>query len=243
MKYPPIPNLAAALPSAREAISIGRTGLLAAIALLAGGCGQQTADPANRAAGDDQPAPAINAPADAPFAPAPNGPRPATATTPVAPLLGEKLARAEWSKAANRATCAPLGLKSDAGAGGAPRPATFSGGWAVAFDQPDRRSAYGLAGVGVLPDDKLDFALLVDRIAKQWPYIRRWDSGGNLPAGSAAGYGLEGFQDYPSGSSGFGRQSVAYLRIPGQQCLYNIWSKLGRDHLELLLDQLVLLRP
>ncbi|HEY5610921.1 MAG TPA: hypothetical protein VIL97_06930 [Thermoanaerobaculia bacterium] len=34
----------------------------------------------------------------------------------------------------------------------------------------------------------------------------------------------------------------AYLRIAGQQCLYNLWSRLGRDHLELLLDELRLVR-
>ncbi|MES2903364.1 MAG: hypothetical protein V4696_04185 [Pseudomonadota bacterium] len=158
-------------------------------------------------------------------------------------MLGEKIARAEWSKASNRTACSPLGLRSDAKAGGTARAAIFSGGWAVAFDQPDRRSAYGFAGAGALPDDKLDFTLLVDRLAREWPYVRRWDAGDNLPSGSAAGYGLEGFQDYPAGSSGFGRRSVAYLRIPGQSCLYNIWSRLGRDHLELMLGELALLRP
>ncbi len=210
--------------------------LVTAIAMLAAGCGQDAKAPTDRAT------PAANAIQEPP-APSPTRVEPANTAMTGAPSLGEKVVRAEWSKAANRTACAPLALKSDARAGGSPRPATFSGGWAVAFDQPDRRSAYGIAGVGTLPDDKLDFALLVDRLAKQWPYVRRWDTGDNLPAGSTAGYGLEGFQDYPAGSSGFGRQSVAYLRIPGQICLYNVWSKLGRDHLELLLDQLAVLRP
>lgn len=113
----------------------------------------------------------------------------------------------------------------------------------MAFDQPERRSAYGFAGVGLMREDRDDFAVKVDRLARQWPFMRRWDAGDNLPAGSAAGYGLEGARDYPRGSSGFGRQSVAYLRIPGQACLYNIWSWLGRDHLERLLGELVLLKP
>lgn len=219
---------------------IGRPVITATIAMLMGGCGQDDAVPADRVPAEvERPRVAANDAAQAP----PNRATPPDAAIAVVPWLGEKIARAEWSGAANRDTCAPLALKSDAKAGGKARAASFSGGWAVAFDQPDRRSAYGFAGVGALPEDKLDFAVLVDRLAKQWPYVRRWDAGDNLPSGSATGYGLEGFQDYPAGSSGFGRQSVAYLRIPGQSCLYNIWSRLGRDHLELMLGELVLLRP
>lgn len=221
---------------------------LGAMAIATGGCGPgaETSAPdqvvaSNDATSSDRPSPSPGAVENA----VSDTITPTNATTrmTIAPMIGEKIARAEWSKAANRASCAPLALKSDAKAGGTARAATYSGGWAVAFDQRERRSAYGFAGVGALPDDRLDFALQVDRLARQWPYVRRWDEGDNLPVGSAAGYGLEGFQDYPSGSSGFGRQSVAYLRIPGQSCLYNIWSRLGRDHLELVLGELVLLRP
>lgn len=135
------------------------------LAALLAGCAQEAPAPPERAAAGNnsriKPLPV----------PPPSADRPGKAAVTVAPLLGEKVVRAEWDKAANRATCAPLALKSDADAGGTPRPADFAGGWAVAFDQPDRRSAYGVAGVGALPDDKLDFAVLVDRLARQWPYV------------------------------------------------------------------------
>ena len=229
---------------------IDKAVMLGTMALLASSCGPRADAPNRNGMGRD--AASLDTAANAPSPPSPATSAPTEADNrsiagrpPVTlvPLLGEKVVRAQWRKAANRARCAPLGLRSDARARGVPRPATFSGGWAVAFDQPDRRSAYGFAGVGALPDDRLDFAVLVDQLATKWPYIRRWDAGDNLPAGSAAGYGLEGFKDYPPGSSGYGQQSVAYLRIPRQQCLYNIWSRLGRDHLELLLGELVELKP
>ena len=70
------------------------------------------------------------------------------------PLIGESLVLAEWRKADNRAACAPLAFRSDGGAGGTARRAAFSGGWAVAFDQPDMSSAYGVAGAGLLPEDR-----------------------------------------------------------------------------------------
>lgn len=208
--------------------------LLAAAAILAG-CGERDGAPPAPAPAEDRSdaAPAPPSPLPSAENPAPAEPRPE--------LIGEAVVRAEWARARYRGACAPLALRSDGGAGGVPRPADFSGGWAVAFDQPGRRSAYGVAGTGPVPDDQLDFATHVDRLTKQWPFTRRWGKSDGLPAGSFAGYGLEGGRDYPTGSSGFGRQSLAYLRIPGQACLYNIWSKLGRDHLELLLDQLVML--
>lgn len=217
--------------------------LVWAIAVVGGGCGQEAPAPTGRAANDPGIAFSADAAGNAPLAAPPTAGPPANAAMTASTVLGEKIVRAEWRTAANRASCAPLGLRSDAKAGGTPRPATFSGGWAVAFDQPDRRSAYGFAGSGLTPDDRADFAVKVDRLATQWPYTRRWDKGDNLPAGSAVGYGLEGARDYPAGSSGYGQQSLAYLRIHGQACLYNVWSKLGRDHLELLLSELVVLRP
>lgn len=221
-----------------------RIPLLMMVAALAAGCGQEPPAPTDRGTADNKTAASADADNNASPAPPPSGERqPSNPALTVAALLGEKVARAQWSKAANRVACAPLGLKSDAKAGGTPRPATFSGGWVVAFDRPDWRSAYGFAGAGLVPEDRADFAVKVDRLTKQWPYIRRWDAADNLPTGSAAGYGLEGAKDYPTGSSGFGQQSLAYLRIPGQTCQYNVWSKLGREHLELLLGELVVLKP
>jgi hypothetical protein len=76
------------------------------------------------------------------------------------------------------------------------------------------RSAFGVAGTGV------DAA---DPSYSEWPYSRVWNDG------SSAGYGPEG---------GTGPNQLAYLRIAGQDCLYNVWSRLGRDHLEDLLENL-----
>ena len=155
------------------------------------------------------------------------------------PLIGETVAVAEWRKAENRTACAPLALASDAGGSGKPRRANYSGGWAVAFDRPKVRSAYGFAGPGLIPDDRRLHEENVAALEKQWPYARRFGQDENLPAGSFAGYGVEGADSYaPSNPDGRGQQSLAYLRIPGQLCQYNVWSKLGRAHLEALLENL-----
>ena len=134
--------------------------MLGTIAVLAAGCGQD-ADRASRSGRDADESttrrrchaaptrPLTPSPDRSGSPPTPQYRRPATRR--------RRSVRAEWSKAANRATCAPLALKSDARPGGKPRAATFSGGWAVAFDQPDRRSAYGFAGVGALPEDRAGF--------------------------------------------------------------------------------------
>jgi len=122
---------------------------------------------------------------------------------------------AEWSKAANRATCGLFAFaQSGQGAGATPRAATFSGGWAVAYDLPQSRSSFGVAGTGVNAADSTFSA---------WPFTRHWSDG------SSAGYGPEG---------GTGPNQLAYLRITGEGCLYNVWSRIGREHLELLLEAL-----
>ena len=150
---------------------------------------------------------------------------PPAATPPVspAPWTGPSLQWSElpavyqtqWQKADNRRTCAAIAPRSlGQGAGAAPRAATFSGGWAVAYDTPSIRSAFGVAGTGSKASDPA---------YSDWPYARRWSDG------SSAEYGPEG---------GSGPNQLAYLRIAGQECLYNIWSRLSRQHLELLLDQL-----
>jgi hypothetical protein len=161
------------------------------------------------------------------------------APLPRKPLIGEHLARAEWAKAANRAGCHPLGLAGDGGAGGTARRANFAGGWAVAFDRPGLRSAYGFAGTGVPAAGREQAADGRPPITEQWPYLRTLT---NLPGPAIAGYGLGGAVPYPADDpSGVGRESLAYVEIGGQACLYNVWSRLGRSHLERLLDALRLL--
>lgn len=121
----------------------------------------------------------------------------------------------EWRKADNRITCALLAPAAlGAGMGATPRAATFSGGWAVAYDKGDTRSAFGVAGTATKA---------ADRGPWKWPYDLRWADGSNV------GYGPEG---------GTGPNELAYLEVRGQQCLYNVWSRLGRHHLEHLLSQL-----
>lgn len=126
----------------------------------------------------------------------------------------------QWQKAENRATCALIAPRSlgDAARGATPRAATFSGGWAVAYDLPNLRSAFGVAGAGVKAGDP-SYA--------KWPYTLSFGDG------SIAEYGPEG---------GEGPNQLAYLKIKGQDCLYNIWSRLGREHLELLLRELRFVR-
>jgi hypothetical protein len=168
-------------------------------------------------------------------------PTPAPSPTPEipAPWTGPKLAAsddpvivAEWKKAQNKRTCAAMSFAEggDAAAGAKPRKATFAGGWAVAWDKKGLpgtdakgnpcptcgRSVYGIAGTGGdaanAPMDNFPFQM-------------------TFSDGSKAGYGP---QSQPAGKDSF----LAFLVIPGQTCLYNVWSELGQEHLELLLKNL-----
>jgi hypothetical protein len=125
----------------------------------------------------------------------------------------------EWAKAENRATCAPIAPRSLGDhAHATPRRANFAGGWAVAYDLPDLRSAFGIAGAGVKAGDPT---------YDDWPYVWSWDEDGRAEFGPEAGVGPK---------------QLAYVRIGGQGCLYNVWSNLGREHLESLLRELRMVR-
>ena len=150
-------------------------------------------------------------------------PEPAPPGQGVAPWPRTELARGavpavlveQWERAENRSGCALLApAELGAGAGATPRAATFSGGWGVAWDTPTVRSAFGVAGAGVAADGPS---------YHEWPHRMSWSDG------SYAEYGPEG---------GTGPNQLAYLRVQGQECLYNVWSRLGRTHLEYLLQQL-----
>lgn len=152
------------------------------------------------------------------------------------PLAAQTLVLAEWRKAENRRVCAPLAFAADGRADGRARRANFSGGWAIAFDLPGRRSAYGLAGTGVLPGDEASIGDQRAILARQWPYVRALPG---LQPHSFAGYGIEGAKALTAANpQGLHENLLAYVRVPGQRCLYNVWSRLGRRHLELLLDGL-----
>lgn len=150
---------------------------------------------------------------------------------PTAPWSGPTLTAEEvpaeylaaWGDAENRDWCALLAFDHPpprgADVAAQPRVARFGGGWGVAYDLPDLRSAFGVAGTGVEPGpDTYD----------DWPHRREWRDG------SRADYGPEG---------GSGPKQLAYLRVEGQRCLYNVWSHLGRTHLEELLESLRFVEP
>ena len=173
---------------------------------------------------------------------APSAAPPATSSSPngaAAPgpaLVAQALVLGEWQRADNLGTCAPVAFVSTGQARGAPRPAEFGGGWGVAFDLPNLRSAYGLAGPGPIAADSAQPDEQRERLGAQWPYFRELEA---LPQPAFAGYGIEGAGAYPPGNpSGRGLNSLAYVRVGEQRCTYNVWSRLGRAHLELLLDAL-----
>jgi hypothetical protein len=123
-----------------------------------------------------------------------------------------------WRQSANRARCAllaPERLDPTLAREAMPRAAPFSGGWAVAYDLPTMRSAFGVAGTGS--------SAWADDIYDAWPEKRVFADS------SRAGYGPEG---------GAGPNWLAYVLIPGQECLYNVWSRRGQAHLEELMGQL-----
>lgn len=129
----------------------------------------------------------------------------------------------EWAKAENRATCAPLtlaGVRQDA----TPRRANFSGGWGIAWDVPGLpgrepsghscdtcgRGVFGIAGAGVtVGEDVPGFPHFKDYDGENW-----------------AGWHLEGHT---------GPNWLAQVRVDDQQCLYYVWSFLGREHIEELI--------
>ena len=144
------------------------------------------------------------------------------AGTPLAANEVPEAARTAWSRAENQESCALLvpAAPVPGGDGAVPREATFAGGWAIAYDLPDQRSAFGVAGTGTDASG--------EGIYDEWPHLREWGDG------SRAGYGPEG---------GTGPNQLAYLRVSGQECLYNVWSRLGVDHLEKLLESLRFAEP
>ena len=167
----------------------------------------------------------------------PASPPPSAPTLAAAPWAGARLSRADipavyvaqWEKAENRATCSALGFASlGEGAGARPRPANFSGGWAVAYDKPGEpgveangqfcadcgRGTFGIAGtgadaIGATPPDGAE--------------IIEWSDG------SSASLFLQG---------GTGPGHLAYVTVRGERCLYNVWTYLGMEHLQFLVQNL-----
>jgi len=202
-------------------------GLLATLAA----CDREPAEPPPVT---PQTGPAVD---DSTAAPAPTlSPAEAPAPSPEPSLVAEAVVLDEWGRADNRRACAPLAFLSTGQARGAPRPAHFAGGWGVAFDLPNLRSAYGIAGPGMVEADRAPPETQRARLREQWPYFSELDT---LPQPAFAGYGVEGAAAYPAeNAAGRGVNSLAYVRVGAQQCTYNVWSRLGRAHLEALLASL-----
>jgi hypothetical protein len=128
----------------------------------------------------------------------------------VPPVLVE-----EWRRAENQLWCSAL-YPVDTGVTAATvRRAEFSGGWALAWDTPELRSAFGVAGVG---------SPAWDDIGTRMPNTVAY-------RGQIVGYGGEGFDDAAT-------QRLAEFSIPGQLCAYQVWSQLGDEHLLELVDSL-----
>lgn len=130
----------------------------------------------------------------------------------------EAIYRKEWAKSKSKSLCPILALPRTAGAhisGHRVRRADFSSGWGVAYDLPDMRSAYGVANTGTIKSKDISF---------HWPYNMTYQDG------SIAGYGHEGGN--PSA------QWLAYLVIPQNNCFYNVWSGVSKEHLEHVISDL-----
>jgi hypothetical protein len=206
------------------------------VAILLSGCEREAPQPAASPSASSPDA--SEAPAAEPTAPTASTPEPAAKA--IEPLNAALVLR-EWGKAENRESCAPLAFTSVGGASGTARRARFSGGWGIAYDQAGVHSAYGLAGAGLIDQDHDPVPDQRAYLARQWPLFR---DVANLPSRSFAGYGVEGAKPYPDNNpSGKELNSLAYLRVGGQVCTYNVWSRLGRAHLEYLLEHLTLIQP
>jgi hypothetical protein len=143
-------------------------------------------------------------------------------------ILGREKILTEWSVSENRDHCGPLGFASVGGSIGVPRRADYLGGWAVAFDLPNQQSAYGIAGTGNLAASAAELEL--------WPYIKKIEVLSEVKKTGLAGYGVSGRSLFSG--DGVGQHGLAYVSIEGEGCGYNVWTKLGKTHLELLLENL-----
>lgn len=129
----------------------------------------------------------------------------------------------EWAKSETKERCPILALPSNAPAhlaGHQVRRANFSGGWGVAYDLPNLRSAYGVANAGVTEP-------LGPRSI--WADYHQYADGTELS------YGREGGD--PEGNW------LAYLILGDSQCFYNIWSQKSKAHLEQIITELRVVAP
>jgi len=140
---------------------------------------------------------------------------------------------AAWQGAENREWCAPLAPTSYI-EGTRIRRADYAGGWAVEFDKQGMpgmtrngractncgRSAFGIAGTAIEVDDE-DPMEAEERTLADGSRVRYEPSvdEADLEDGDAAG-------------------TVATLKIRGQDCVYQVWSFSGEEHLQGLIEDL-----
>ena len=127
-----------------------------------------------------------------------------------------------WNRAENQGWCAPLAPATlGAGEGARARAGTAPGGWSLEFDRRGSagigangevcetcgRGAFGVTGTAMSPEDAEDLL---------GPGATLFADGGRIDVQSNADEAA----------------SVATLLVPGQDCVYQVWSFLGREHLD-----------
>lgn len=171
---------------------------------------------------------------------------PPSATSPTTPTTIE--VAAPWDapplpSTAPHASGGPCRAMSfaDLGVGAGATPRRLVGNIGVAWDKP------GVAGQD--PDGRPSatsgrsaFGILANPGANDpqpfWAFRQRWADG------STAGYGYEGEIDPVHDPNPLHTTKwLAQLRIAGMDCSFNVWSNLGRAHLEYLLSQLRYVQP
>jgi hypothetical protein len=157
---------------------------------------------------------------------------------PDAPWQRERVARgavpqelvAAWQRSENRDWCAPVAPRTLDGSSA--RTADYEGGWAIEFDREGLpgvarngqacdncgRGAFGVAGTAVRVDDE-DPTEAEERAFRDGSRVR-----------------LETSFDEESAESP--TANVATIKIAGQDCVYQVWSFVGEEHLEELIQTL-----
>ncbi len=155
---------------------------------------------------------------------------------PVAPARAPAELLAAWAASPNRDVCAPLVPGDIEGAHA--RRADYDGGWAVEFDKQGMpgvsrnghactscgRGAFGIAGTGISTDDEeeLEAEEMVLRDGSRVRFEPAVDE-----------------EDEENGVAG----RVATIKIRGQECVYQVWSFSGDEHLESLIRDLRFVDP
>lgn len=158
------------------------------------------------------------------------------APAPTAPWSAEHLAQPAaprallqaWHRADNQGWCAPLAPTTlGAGDGARARAGSYAGGWSLEFDHRGSagmtargevcetcgRGAFGVAGTAMSADEAQDLV---------GPTATVQADGGRIDVQASA--------EDPA--------AVATIVVPGQDCVYQVWSFLGRAHLDELVASL-----